>query len=158
MALGGAACLHGLDRYCEPLHQIKGVDSLIFQCAAALFVQGAAPVGFGVVFGVAVPEHGSPRPQNLAHPAGVHQAAHISGRIVVTVLKADAKRPARAVADFDHLLGIGGVQRHWLFAKHMLTMLHCFYGNLRVQIVGQADVYNIDFRVIQHLVILCFRV
>ena len=58
---------------------------------------------------------------------------------------------ARAVADFDHLFGIGGIQRHWLFAKHMLTMLHGFYGNLRVQIVGQADVYNIDFRVIQYL-------
>ena len=158
MTLGGAACLHSLDRHCEPLHQIKCVDCLIFQCAAALLVQGTAPIRFGVVFGVTVPEHGPPCPQNLAHPARIHQAAHIPGRIVVTVLEADAKRPARAVADFDHLFGIGGIQRHWLFAKHMLTMLHGFYGNLRVQIVGQADVYNIDFRVIQYPVILCLRV
>lgn len=51
-----------------------------------------------------------------------------------------------------------GSSCHWLSAKHMLTMLHGFYGNLRVQIVGQADMYNIDFRVIQYPVILCLRV
>ena len=134
-----------------PQGQIQRVGADIDQGTAALIfrIQKHAPGGHGPAangLGAGV--------VNVAQFAVFTELFQIHAVLTETALIADGQLFAGALGRVQHLLGLGGIDGHGLFAHDMLARLQRVHRDERMLLVGGQHMHHVDVLLLQQLLIV----
>ena len=125
----------------HPVHTVYG---LVYEYAAAFSVPGAFPVTSFIISVRAVPgEIGAGR-EDASEISGVYECFQLFHTFCIPGLEYNAELSAGTLLCLYHPVCILQGDSHRLFCQHMKSGLHGLYCHDRVQIMGKAQVDDIN--------------
>ena len=138
----------------EIAEHIHGVDSLVYDNAAAFLVPCALPVTAGVVLIASVPCDGELCGLDLAEFAAVKQVFDKNGSGVVTVLENASECDVVSLCGVDHCLCVLQFDGHGLFGQNVDAALFAVDSDDRMEIVREAEMNDVGLFLVDHFLIV----